>query len=221
MVGIGTGGDVMTWLKGPSYAAFVGNDLIVLTADLHTMAVALDVLNGKKPSLANQDPHGIKINPVRGSIMAGAGFTAVFKAANVDDPANGPGSTTQPMKVSESTTGGFGLDLFGSFTGKAQVASFDAGEEEQSVFISAAFSMVDVESAEQLKNLAIGFKALVALSKTARQPLIDPLMIQTDGKKVTLHWSWPVAKLDELSRLARNPSDAATSSPATRPQMAR
>ena len=63
--------------------------------------------------------------------------------------------------------------------------------------------MADPDSAEQLKNLILGVKALVSLSKVDRKPLIDPLDVKANGKNVVLHWSWSEAKLSELTRLMR------------------
>jgi hypothetical protein len=67
--------------------------------------------------------------------------------------------------------------------------------------------MTDADSAEQLKNLIMGVKALVSLSQEQKKPLIDPLDVQSTGKSVALHWSWPTAKLPELIRLGRGEND--------------
>jgi hypothetical protein len=77
--------------------------------------------------------------------------------------------------------------------------------------------MTDSDSAEQLKNLIIGVKALLSLSSADRKPLVDPLDIQAVGKDVSVYWKWPKERLSELCRLAQLTSiDAA---PATAPAM--
>ena len=65
--------------------------------------------------------------------------------------------------------------MFGSFNGKAQLGSFEVGEEAQSVFINATFAMTDPESAQQLKTLVVGVRALLALTQAKFKPLIAPI----------------------------------------------
>jgi hypothetical protein len=101
------------------------------------------------------------------------------------------------MRVANSD---FGMDLFGSFKGKARIARFDMGEDEQNEYADASFTMIDADSAGQLKNLLLGVKALVSLSQAQATPLIDPLEIDTAANNVTLHWSMSTAKLSELIR---------------------
>jgi hypothetical protein len=112
------------------------------------------------------------------------------------------------------------MDLFGSFKGKARIARFDMGENEQNDYADATFSMIDPDSAEQLKNLLLGVKALVSMSQAKQRPLIDPLDIESAGNDVILHWSMPTTKLSELLREAAAPthdSSLPTNVPATRP----
>ena len=129
-----------------------------------------------------------------GAIAVGAGLSAHWTGGNLD-PGDKSNSTTRPVRVANSD---FGLDLFASFKGKARLARFDLGENEQNEYVDAAFTMIDADTAVQLKNLFLGFKALVSLSKTADSPLLDPLDIEVAGNDVVLHWSMPTAKLSEL-----------------------
>jgi hypothetical protein len=184
--------------KGPVYTAFVSQDCIVIAGDLPSMADALDVIQGRKPSLAQQDPQGLKIKQPPGVILLGAGLTAEFSKENT-------GSTTQPaVSANVGGGGGFGLDMFGSFKGKAKLAQLDMGEDDQNLYVDGLISMKDADSAEQLRNLVLGIKALVSLTQTDSKPLIDPLDVQWTDSNVTLHWSWPTAKLADLFRLSRN-----------------
>ena len=224
-LGIGLGGseDYRRSWNGSFYTAYVGQDLIVVALDLPSMAEALDVLDAKKPSLAKEDPHGLKLEPPPGVIVVGAGLSAEWTGGNLgghdnlsDDKA---GSTTRPVRVANSD---FGLDLFGSFKGKARLARFDMGENEQSEYADAAFTMIDPDSAGQLKNLLLGVKALVSLSQAQERPLIDPLKVEAAGNDVALHWSMSTAKLTELLRDAAQlpahgsslPTNVPTSQPA-------
>src|SRR5262249_16347937 len=113
-MGEGSAKDIEEWQHGPSYRAFIDQDLIVATTDLKSVAEALDVIAGKTPSLAKEDPHSFKENFPAGVMVAGAGVTADFGRTD-EAAANSKGGTTQPSMVSTSKTGGFGLDLFGSF----------------------------------------------------------------------------------------------------------
>jgi hypothetical protein len=207
--------------RGAFYTAYVGQDLIVMTLDLPAMAETLDVLNSKKSSLAKEDPHGLKAPAPPGVMLIGAGLSAYWTGGNLagDDKIAGDktSGTTRPVRVANSD---FGMDLFGSFKGKARIARFDMGENEQNDFADATFSMIDPDSAEQLKNLLLGVKALVSMSQAKQKPLIDPLDVESAGNDVILHWSMPTTKLSELLREAAAPthdSSLPTNVPATRP----
>jgi hypothetical protein len=191
---IGLGGATASRFHGAFYTAYVGQNLIVIAMDLPSMADALDVIDGKKPSLQKEDPHELKAQAPPGAIAVGAGLSAHWTGGNLD-PGDKSNSTTRPVRVANSD---FGLDLFASFKGKARLARFDLGENEQNEYVDAAFTMIDADTAVQLKNLFLGFKALVSLSKTADSPLLDPLDIEVAGNDVVLHWSMPTAKLSEL-----------------------
>lgn len=197
-IGLGIGG-ANSRFHGAFYTAYVGQDLIVMTLDLPAMAEALDVLNAKKPSLAKEDPHALKADAPPRVIVIGAGLSAQWTGGNLvgrdkiaEDKTS---SATRPVRIANSD---FGLDLFGSFKGKARLARVDMGENEQNDYADAMFSMIDSDSAIQLKNLLIGIKALVSLSQAEQRPLIDPLNIESAGNDVILHWSMPTTKLSEL-----------------------
>jgi hypothetical protein len=197
-VGLGSNEMMENFNKGPAYTAVVGQDCIIIAGDLPSMANALDVIQGRKPSLAHQDPQGLKIKPPPGVMFLGAGLTAQISKENA-------GSTTQPAAATDlGHGGGFGLDMFGSFKANARLAQLDMGEDGQNLYVDGLVSMKDADSAEQLKNLALGVKALISLTQTDSKPLIDPLEVKLDDSNVVLHWSWPTAKLGELFRLARS-----------------
>jgi len=211
--GIGLGREdpleIQRLMIGPVYTAFIGQDFAIATTDLPSMAHALDVVHGKKPSLANQDPQGLKAQVPPGAIIHGAGLTAELNA----DKFSQQGEKT----VAGNGGSGFGFDLFGSFKGKARLARFDMGQDDQDVYVDASLALINADSAEQLKNLILGIKALISLSAANRRPLIDVLEIQTAGTDVVLHWKWPTTNLSELFRLAQERSDHAKPLPATDP----
>jgi hypothetical protein len=212
-ISIGIGGATASRFHGAFYTAYVGQDLIVVAMDLPSMAEALDVIDGKKPSLQKEDPHELKAQAPPGVIAVGAGLSAYWTGGNLEagDKSN---STTRPVRVANSD---FGLDLFGSFKGKARLARFELGENQQNDYADAAFTMIDSDAAGQLKNLFLGFKALVSLSQTADTPLLDPLEIEVAGNDVVLHWSMPTAKLSELLHQLSEPPAHDSSLPANVP----
>jgi hypothetical protein len=197
-------------LSGAIYTAFVGDGLAVAAEDLPTMALALDVIAGRKPSLAQDDPHHLRVDAPPGVFLVGAGLQAMLSGDST--------AATQPAVVSKPDAGGFKFDLFGSFQGKAQLARCDFGENDQAVYFDAACQMSDSASAEQLKNLILGLKALAALSQTKHVEVLIPLDVHAADKAVQLHWEWPVAKLPEFYRLMDD-SDGAHdhAMPATNP----
>jgi hypothetical protein len=213
-LGLDTGGKTADFDKGHPYVCFVGDNLIVGTIDLPSMAHALDVLDGKKPSLSKEDPKGLKSVLPQGVIVVGAGLNAVLDT-DANDPAGSSLAAKPPVKIADKGPGGFDLDLFGSFKGKAVLARVDAGENATDDFADASFGMIDTDSAEQLKNLIVGVKALVSLSNAKEKPLIDPLEVNADGKTVLLHWSWPTAKLVALIEESRGSNKHEGSSPFT------
>jgi len=217
-IGLGGGG---ARFHGAFYTAYVGQDLIVTALDLPAMAEALDVLHGKRPSLAQQDPHGLKADAPPGVIIIGAGLSAEWTGGNLSGPDGAvpdQAATTRPVRVANSD---FGMDLFGSFKGKARLAWFDMGENDQHDYADVTFKMIDADSAEQLKNLLMGVKALVSLTQAQQRPLIDPLQIESAGSATVLQWKMPTTKLSELLRqsAATQSHDNAlpTNVPATRP----
>ena len=211
-LGLDMGGKSNDFEKGHPYVSFVGNDLIVATIDLPSMANALDVLDGKKPSLSKEDPKGLKSELPQGVIVMGAGLNAELDTDAADSAGN-TSAAKPPVKIADRGAGSFGLDLFGSFKGKAVLARVDAGENSTDDFADASFGMIDTDSAVQLKNLIVGVKALVSLSNAKEKPLIDPLEVNADGKTVLLHWSWPTAKLVALIEESRGTNRHESSQP--------
>jgi len=211
------------WLtQGPLYGAFVGNEQIVVANNLSSMARALDVLAGRRPSLAKVDPQGLKADAPPGTYLSGVGLTAAFGAGDgAADAAATAGATTKPAgktagAVSSELGPGVQLALFGSLKGKARLARFDAGEDEQSLFVDATFSMTDEAAAQQLKNLALGVRALVSFSQAEQKRLAEPIDIQVAGKDVMLRWHWPVGDCPELLRLTSGTPAATAPTAATK-----
>ncbi len=212
--------------KKPSYTAFVGQDLIVIAPDFPAIANALDVIHGKKPSLAQQDPQGLKVDAPPGVWLVGAGLTAEYSKENAakgnHHTADATGNAPPDAKAGDLSEKGFGFDLFGSFKAKARLARFEAGQEDKQIYVDAWLTMKDAQSTEQLKNLAIGLKAMICLSQKNVTPLLLPLEIQRANNDVVLHWSWPNAKLSELIQAfeqANNDHDDSlpATAPATQP----
>ena len=195
--------------KGPAYVAFVGPDVMVISGDLPSISQALDVFHGKRPSLAQHDPNGLKINPPPGAFLVATGLSADFQNQNDAKP-----STTQPAPT---LGGALGLDMFGTLKAKAHIARFDVGENDHNLFADASLAMKDEESAAQLKNLIIGVKGLIGLTQPKLPPLLEPLDVQSVQKEVSLHWSWPVAKLGDLYTLLASQDNNANTGPTTSP----
>ena len=209
IIGLGDSEVAIDPNKAPAYVAFVGPDLMVISGDLPSIGHALDVLHGKHPSLAQQDPNAIKMNPPPGTFVIATGLSAEFQNQNDDKP-----TTTQPAPT---IGGALGLDMFGTLKAKARIASFDVGENDHNLFADASLAMKDDDAAAQLKNLVIGVKGLIGLTQPKVSPLLDPLEIQSAQKEVSLHWSWPVAKLGDFYTLLASQDNNADAGATTRP----
>ena len=216
-IGLGGGpNDVFPGVSpGASYAAIIGPDMVVAAIDLPAMATALDVLAGRRPSLAQEDTHHLKMEWPAGVICAGAGIQAELRGG---DP------TTEPTLTATNPRGNFKLDLIGSFEGKAELGRFDMGEDDQSVYIEGSCEMVDADLAQQLSSMILGMKALIVLSKPQHAELIAPLEAHAADKTVTVRWSWPVSKIADLYRISAegnhdstNPAAVPAAVPATDP----
>jgi hypothetical protein len=217
-LGLGSGTGLIDPGKGPSYTAFIGQDLIVVAGDLPSIAREIDVIQGKRPSLAQQDPQGLKIDAPPGVMFLGAGLTA---AISKDNPKDGDNHTTgrdaKPDKPDDFASRGFGLNLFGSVKAMARLGQFDLGEDDKQIYVDGMFTMKDAESTEQLKNLVVGVKALIGLTQQQAKPLLEPLQVQAADKHVLLRWSWPLTRLTELSQVMQTLGDHEHSQPATAP----
>jgi hypothetical protein len=104
---------------------------------------------------------------------------------------------------------------------RSTLCRFQAGEDAHAEYVHAALTMTDPQSAELLKNMIVGFKALAFFSSKSRQKaLIAPLEVRAAGKDVLMEWSWPSTHIDDLYRLmqdsAKEPSSP-TTVPATQP----
>lgn len=204
--------------RGPVYVAFVGQDLLVASGEIRGIADALDVLDGRKPSLAKQDPNGLKIDVPKGAIFVGAGLTANLQGNTDEKNKEKTGADSSRPPLAHDASSGFKFDFLGSFSGKAMVGRLEGGEDAQSEYIHASLTMVDPASAEQLRNMILGLKAMASFSSNSTQkPLIVPLDVRAAGKDVLLDWSWPAGKTDELYRLMGDDASGGRSSPASVP----
>ncbi len=160
-IGLGQGGRGLDFSKGPCYTTVIGQDLIVVAGDLPSIANAIDVMQGKKPSLAQQDPQKLKVEAPRGVMVLGAGLTAGFYKKNTDKPDKHAANEIDGARVTPKDDGdkGFGLDLFGSVRANAELARIDMGEDDKQIYVDGLLAMKDAKSSEQLKNLVIGLKA--------------------------------------------------------------
>jgi hypothetical protein len=183
--------------NGPSYLAFTGNGLLIIASDIRGIAQAIDVLQGTKPSLATQDPLGLKMQPQAASIVVGAGLTATFRR---DDPSGATPATAPSTRESSVTNGDLNINLFNPFRARTRLARFEISEEDQNDHIRATLLMTGTESAEQFKNLVTGVKALLFLSNIDTRPYVAALDVQTNGNEVSLHWSYPTAKLVDVAK---------------------
>jgi hypothetical protein len=203
--------------NGPSYLAFTGNGLLIITSDIRGIAQAIDVLKGTKPSLATQDPLGLKMQPQAASIVVGAGLTATFRR---DDPSGASPATAPSTQESTVQNGDLSINLFNPFRARTRLARFEISEEDQNDHIRATLSMTGAESAEQFKNLVTGVKALLFLSNVDTRPYVAALDVQTSGNEVSLHWSYPTAKLVDAAKQWIGSNDGRahnTTSSATQP----
>jgi hypothetical protein len=272
-VSMGFGGQagIQHWADGTLCVAFLDENLMIAASDLSDMTHAIDVIKGKKSSLAQEDRRGLKSDAPDGTFIQGVGLTAEFATdklnAAIDRPIRvvipGPtsgqstgtvvtppagGTVIEPWQgpltreqmdamaeeklradeaalqaAADSTgrtqpgqEGGFmGFNLGGPLRGKARLARFDMGEDDQNFYMDASVAMTDGAAAEQLKNLVLGIKALITLSEERHSGLIEPVQAQVKGTEAIIHWQWPVSNLSELFRLARGVGEREQSAPGT------
>jgi hypothetical protein len=204
-LGLGGSNQVgQNFTTGPCYVTFVGTDLILVAGDVPAVAGAIDVIEGRKPSLDQQDPQGLKGELPSGMIATGAGLTAQLAGTNPEQA-----TPSRPAVAGNNFT----FDLFGSFKGKANLARFDFGEDDQNVYVDGLFAMKDPEAATQLSKLLSGMKALIYLSQAEVKPLLDPVEVKAADKDVKLRWTWPTGKLPELFRLLDQQNPSPTTAP--------
>jgi len=185
-------------------ALVIGNDSSPLG---RAVAGAIDVIEGRKPSLDKQDPQGLKAQTPPGAIAVGAGLTAEL-AGNYPEAAGTTRDKNEAERPSQ-VVNNFTFDLFGSFKGRVNLARFDFGEDDQNLYADAQFAMKDSDAAVQLTNLLAGMKALIYLTQSGAKDLLNPVEIKTVEKDVKLRWAWSTAKLPELFRLLDQQGSAA------------
>ena len=102
-----------------------------MAGNLPSIANALDVIHGKKPSLAQQNPEGLRSECPAGGHGRVHGLTTTYSKENADKPNNHIAgqrhSADQPAKTGDIAEG-FGLDLFGSIKAKARLSRFEMGK---------------------------------------------------------------------------------------------
>jgi hypothetical protein len=145
-------------------AVFYGEEAIVLASSVDELKQAVDVLEGKSPSLAAD-------SALAGNIPAGT--TMLMRVEGVSD-ANLP----DKCKVAKQTK---------SFR-------FVTGEYDGESFYRARAKMTQGEVVGQLTDIVEGLRALgqihVGDNETGRK-LLDALRINTDGTTLTVLWSAP------------------------------
>lgn len=213
---LGLGSGKSDPFRGPMYVAFVSH-MVVVTADIRTMADCLDVLDGRKPSLAKNDPKALKTEIPAGAMFIGVGLTANLQGNTDqnDKAASGQGAARPAV---HDYGGGFDLNFLGSFSSKATLGRLWGGENADAEYVHASLTMVDASSAEKLGNIVLGLKALVALSSgPTEKSLVAPLTVHTADKDVLLDWNWPANKAEDLLHLIEESPGQARSNSATAP----
>lgn len=145
-------------------AAFHGDQWVVLASSVDELKQAVDVLEGKQPSLTGD-------SPLSGNIPAGT--TMLMRLEGVSTA-----KLPEKCKVAKQT----------------QSFRFVAGEHEGMSFYRARAVMTNETVVGQVREIVEGLKALgqihVGDNKTG-QKLVDALKVKTDGTKLTIAWSAP------------------------------
>lgn len=214
-LGLGTGNSDP--FRGPIFVAFVGQGLVVVTSALRDMADCLDVLDGRKPSLAREDPNRLKVEAPAGAVFVGVGLSANLQA-DTRQGDDRPARHDAHRHATHDATGGFNLNFLDSFSDKVTLGRFWGGENADGEYVHASLTMVDAPAAERLRNIALGLKGLISLSADpAQQPLIEPLTVRATDKDVLLDWTWPANKTGDLVRLIKETAGEHGSNPTTAP----
>jgi len=145
-------------------AAFYGNEWIVLASSVDELKQAVDVLDGKQPSLTRD-------SALAGTVPAGSTMLMRFEGVST-------AKLPDKCKVAKQT----------------QSFRFVTGEHEGTSFYRARATMTNEAVVGQLREILEGLRALgqihVGDSKTG-QKLVDALKFKADGMTLTILWSAP------------------------------
>lgn len=145
-------------------AVFYGEEAVVLASRVDELKQAVDVLEGKSPSLKPDSPLG-------GNIPAGT--TMLMRVEGVSDA-----DLPDKCKLAKQTK---------SFR-------FVTGEHDGESFYRSRAVMTNEEVVGQLKEIVEGLRALGQIhvgNNETGQKLVDGLRIKTEGTKLTVLWSAP------------------------------
>ncbi len=145
-------------------AAFYGEEAVVLASSVNELKQAIDVLDGKSPSLKPDSPMG-------GNIPTGT--TMLMRVEGVSDA-----DLPDKCKMAKQTK---------SFR-------FVTGEHEGESFYRSRAVMTNEEITGQLKEIIEGLRALGKIhfgNNEVGQNLVDGLRVKTAGTKLTVLWSAP------------------------------
>jgi len=164
--------ELHTWVhaKGSRHergmtGAFYGTDLIIFGGSTNEVMAALDVLDGTKPNLAGKD------SPLAAAVPAGAVVTV---------RAVGLGDVELPCKSPVVKQ----LDSF----------SLAVGEDKGEVFLEAKLTVKQTETAEQIKTIIEGGRAMAALvhgDDPEAQKILQSVKVTTNDKTVGIELRMP------------------------------
>ena len=162
--------------KGPHHAGTVSGtsfagDRLLLASSVEELKAALDVLDGKSPSLAADSPLAGKLHP---------GTTLLFRAIGLST-ANLPGKCPLAKQM--------------------ESVRIAVGEQSGQSFFRAKAVMTNAEVVGQVKAIVEGAKALATLhcgSNPQVKKLIDALTVNVNDKTVHLTWSGAAGDVWEL-----------------------
>ena len=138
---------------------FASDTLVVIGVDVQQVQAALDVLDGKKPSLAQNAP-----------LIAGIPQTALFSSRGIDVPEDYRKTTHCPVLHNCKAASAFWTEKAGQITGKYE------------------FTTVSEETAKNFKAIVDGFVAMAQLRDSdlaAVKKVLDGLKVETKGASFT------------------------------------
>ncbi|MDD4890024.1 MAG: hypothetical protein PHU85_08845 [Phycisphaerae bacterium] len=159
------------------YGCFVADNKIVLAASMDSVQAAIDVLAGKKDSLAKGGDLAAMVKPSAGSLV----FMAARDIALPDEvPAAGPLALIKKVK-----------------TGTMEIC-----EADKKFSFKVTGAMTAAEDADQARKMLAGLLAMVSMVDPAENPgaadaieLVKGITVGGENAGVTITGSWDVEKL--------------------------